>query len=124
MIPSKQGFAVTVDDALCDPNLLKPNQKGNAFGTITHKPHQTLTAPKDPGYVDHRKRETLKHDTWTKVHNDYSAKPLMKLYEDETFNTNIMAHTFYHRFSPNKRNQANAAYQKRFSPQNSAKTLA
>jgi hypothetical protein len=38
-IASNKGFAVTVDDAMCDPNLLKPNQRANAFGTITHKPH-------------------------------------------------------------------------------------
>ena len=37
-VSSTKGFAVGVDVAICDPNLLKPNQKANAFGTISYKP--------------------------------------------------------------------------------------
>ena len=52
----RRQFSVTVNDALRDPNLLKPNQKGNAFGTISLKPGVHLNAPKDPGYGSYNKR--------------------------------------------------------------------
>lgn len=53
----RRQFSVTVNDAMRDPNLSKPNQKANGFGTVTLKPGVMLNAPKDPGYGILGKRE-------------------------------------------------------------------
>ena len=98
----KRQFSVTVNDALRDPNLLKPNQKANAFGTVTLKPGVKLNAPKDPGYGVLGKRGQEQHDCWTKTHYDYQGRPIMKLHEGEEFSKNNMSASFYHEFSPNK----------------------
>ena len=88
----KRNFSISVNDALVDPNLIKPNQKYNGFGTITLKPHQVLNAPKDPGNnIEYGKRTSELHDCWSKTHLDYQGKPIMKLYEDERLSTNIMS---------------------------------
>ena len=68
----RRQFSVTVNDALCDPNLLKPKQpKCNAYDRITLKPGAMLKSPKDPGYERYNKRGSEQHDCWSKTHFDY-----------------------------------------------------